>query len=88
MGFLELFLLPAVMSLMVFGVGAGLALAPQRMAATLGNGFGFDINFRARRTVKSLCVRAAGALLAGYGVYLLLNTTTLWHAILHMSSIT
>ncbi|WP_370085683.1 hypothetical protein [Streptacidiphilus sp. MAP12-16] len=86
MGFVELFLLPAIMSLLILGTGtgAGLALAPQRMARTIGNGFGFDIDFKARRTAKALCVRGAGALLAAYGLYLLLHTTTLWHALLHM----
>ncbi|MEZ0093852.1 hypothetical protein [Streptacidiphilus sp. EB129] len=80
MGLLELFSLPAIMALLVLAFGGFLALAPRRSMAVIGNGFGFDVDFRVRGPVKGLCTRAVGLVLTGYGLYLLLNTVRLWHS--------
>ncbi len=80
MGILELFALPAVMSLLILSTGASLAFAPRRMMRFLGDGFGFSVAFGSRGAAKGLVTRVLGLVLTGYGLYLMLHTVQLWQA--------
>ena len=79
MGLVELTALPVLISLTLLTCGLALALVPRRAMRTLGDGFGFRVELRSQ--LKALPARAAGALLAGYGLYLLVRTMDLLHAL-------
>ncbi|MEZ0070435.1 hypothetical protein ABIA32_006488 [Streptacidiphilus sp. MAP12-20] len=80
-GLIELAALPGIIALMLLAVGGLLAFAPQRAMRTLGDGFGFDGAAASRSAARRLPARAAGLLLAGYGVFLLGNTVGLFRAL-------
>ncbi|WP_042364092.1 hypothetical protein [Streptacidiphilus neutrinimicus] len=80
MGLLELASLPALIAVLLLGVGAILALTPARALSTLGDAFGFDGAAATRTAARRLPARALGLAIAGYGLFLTAHTIGLFRA--------